>query len=150
MFKKSFAVLLFITLAASVFAAQAKTVTVEGTNAMRFSVDKIVVKPGEKVTIKLVNNTKLPAAAMSHNLVVLKQDADPEAFDKAAMQAKDSDYIPESKSDEIIAHTGLVGGGESDTITFTAPSEAGDYPYICSFPGHFAAGMKGKLVVEGE
>jgi len=150
MLRKSFAVLLFVTLAASVFAAQAKTVTVEGTNAMRFSVEKIVVKPGEKVTIKLVNNTKLPAAAMSHNWILLKKSADPEAVDKAALKAKDDGYIPKSKADQIIAHTGLVAGGESDTVTFTAPTEPGKYLYICTFPGHYAAGMKGYLVVKGE
>jgi len=150
MLKKSFAVLLFITLATAVFAAQAKTVTIEGTNAMRFSVDKIEVTPGEEVTVKLVNNTKLPAAAMSHNWLLLDQDADAEAVDKAAMKAKDNDYIPESKADVIIAHTDLVAGGESDSVTFTAPTEPGKYEYICTFPGHFAAGMKGYLVVKAE
>jgi azurin len=53
-------------------------------------------------------------------------------------------------SDQIIAHTGLVAGGESDTVTFTAPEEPGDYEYICTFPGHFAAGMKGTLTVKAE
>ena len=32
--------------------------------------------------------------------------------------------------------------------TFKVPAEAGSYDYICSFPGHFAAGMRGKLVVK--
>src|SRR5699024_7736810 len=134
MLKKSFAALLFVTLAASVFAAQAKTVTIEGTNAMRFSVEEITVKPGEEVTVKLVNNTKLPAAAMSHNWILLKKDADAEAVDKAAMQAKANDYVPESKADQIIAATDLAAGGESVTVTFTAPTEPGKYMYICTFP----------------
>lgn len=150
MLKRSLAVLLFVSLAVSAFAVQAKTtVKVEGTNAMRFSVEKITVSPGEKVTLTLVNNTKLPAAAMSHNWILLKKSADPEAVDQAALKAKANGYVPKSKADQIIAHTGLVAGGESDTITFTAPTEPGKYVYICTFPGHFAAGMKGVLIVKG-
>lgn len=148
MLKKSLAVLMFVSLAVSAFAVQAKTVTIEGTNAMRFSVETITVSPGEKVTVKLVNNTKLPAAAMSHNWILLKGSADAEAFDKAALSAKANGYVPKDKMDQIIAHTGLVGGGESDTVTFTAPTEPGKYIYICTFPGHFAAGMKGYLIVK--
>lgn len=150
MLKRSFAFLLFATLAVSAFAVQAKTVTIEAKDSLRFSVETITVKPGEKVTIKLVNNTSMPAMAMSHNWVLLKQSADPHAFDQAALGAKANDYIPKSKADQIIAHTGLVAGGESATITFTAPSEPGEYLYLCSFPGHFAAGMKGKLIVKAE
>ena len=50
-----------------------------------------------------------------------------------------------SKGDEVIVHTKMLGGGESDTITFIAP-ENGFYTYICSFPGHWGL-MKGKLIV---
>ena len=41
---------------------------------------------------------------------------------------------------------GLVGGGESSSVTFPAP-EKGTYDYICTFPGHYAI-MRGILVVE--
>lgn len=47
----------------------------------------------------------------------------------------------------VLAHTKLVDGKQSDTIEFTAPSKAGDYPYICTFPGH-AGTMKGVLTVK--
>ena len=54
---------------------------------------------------------------------------------------KSSSAIPADLSDQVIAHTGIVGGGEGDTkeltIEFAAP-EPGDYPFLCSFPGHFA------------
>ncbi|HJL18809.1 MAG TPA: plastocyanin/azurin family copper-binding protein [Sandaracinaceae bacterium LLY-WYZ-13_1] len=45
----------------------------------------------------------------------------------------------------MIAHTGLVGGGESDSVTFQAPSP-GTYNHICSFPGHYAT-MNGDFIV---
>ena len=60
------------------------------------------------------------------------------------MAAKDNGYIPEG--DDIIAHTKMIGGGESVEITFDAPA-AGTYDYICPFPGHYGI-MKGKFIVE--
>ncbi|MES1925999.1 plastocyanin/azurin family copper-binding protein [Salinisphaera sp. T31B1] len=148
MLKKSLVFMLFAVLSASAFAVQAKTVEIEGKNSLRFSEEAISAKPGEEITIKLTNNSKLPAAAMAHNWVLLKADADAQKIDEAAAKAKSNDYIPSDMSDQIIAHTGLVGGGESDTVTFKAPTEPGEYTYICTFPGHFAAGMKGTLTVK--
>ena len=48
----------------------------------------------------------------------------------------------------MVAHTKLLGGGESDEITFTAPA-AGEYPFICTFPGHFAI-MQGVMTVKAK
>ena len=62
-----------------------------------------------------------------------------------AAASKSNDYIPEGTI-EVIAHTKMIGGGETTVIEFVAP-EAGTYTYICSFPGHYAM-MKGKLIVE--
>jgi azurin len=81
---------------------------------------------------------------MGHNFVLLKAGTDLAKFTAAAATSAATDYIPADKS-AIIANTGLVGGGESTTIEFTAP-EAGTYDYICSYPGHYAV-MKGKLKV---
>lgn len=148
MFKKQFALVIFAALSMAAFAAQAKTVTIIGQDNLRFSVEKITAKPGEKLTVKLENHTKLPAMAMSHDFVLLKQGTDAHAFDQAASQAKANDYIPKSKANEMIAHTKLVAGGQSDSVTFTVPKKPGKYEYICTFPGHFAAGMKGYLIVK--
>ena len=41
-----------------------------------------------------------------------------------------------------------VGRDKSTEITFKAPAAAGTYPYLCTFPGHYAAGMKGTLVIK--
>lgn len=150
MLKKTMMFVMFAALSTVAFASQAKTVEIEGTNGLKFTQESITVSPGEKVTVKLVNNTKLPAVAMSHNWVLLTADADAKAVNNAAAKAKDNEYIPQESSDQIIAHTGLVSGGESDTVTFTAPEEPGEYTYICTFPGHFAAGMVGTLTVKAE
>ena len=50
-------------------------------------------------------------------------------------------------ADKVIAKTKLVGAGESDTITFTAPA-AGVYDYICTFPAHVTVGMHGVMTVK--
>jgi azurin len=39
----------------------------------------------------------------------------------------------------------LVGTGQNDLITFTAPAP-GDYPYVCTFPGHIRL-MRGVMRV---
>lgn len=109
----------------------------------------ITAEPGEEIKIRLTTESSLPPANMAHNWILLAMNADVQSFANAALQAKDNDYIPADMGDQIIAQTGLAGGGETVEVTFTAPEEPGDYPYICSFPAHFSAGMKGMLTVEG-
>jgi azurin len=65
----------------------------------------------------------------------------------AAVMARQSDYIPASKKTQILAATGLAGAGETVTVDFEAPTAPGEYVFVCSFPGHFAGGMKGVLIV---
>jgi azurin len=50
--------------------------------------------------------------------------------------------------DKILAYTPLAGGGDTVEVTFAAPTKPGSYTYLCTFPGHFAMGMKGTLVVK--
>ncbi len=128
--------------------ARAATIDIEGMDTLRFSVTQVDAKPGEKLTVKLTNKTSLPPVAMSHNFVLLKKGADPSAIANAGVEAKDNGYIPTAMMDKIIAHTGLVAGGETKSVTFNAPKDPGDYTYICTFPGHYAAGMKGTLTVK--
>ncbi|MCW9708420.1 plastocyanin/azurin family copper-binding protein [Fodinibius salsisoli] len=111
--------------------------------------ETITAKPGEEIHIKLTTQSKLPATAMSHNWLLLTLNADTKAFATAAMKAKDNDYVPSDMQDQIVAQTGLAGGGETTEVTFTVPEEAGEYDYLCTFPGHFVGGMKGILKVEG-
>ncbi|HEX6982606.1 MAG TPA: plastocyanin/azurin family copper-binding protein [Balneolaceae bacterium] len=123
--------------------------TVELTNGETFLLlENIKASPGEKIRIRLTTITKLPAGAMVHNWVLLMQGADADAFATAAAMARASDYIPADLADQIIAHTDLAAGGETVEVTFTVPDQTGSYDYLCSFPGHFAAGMSGKLIVE--
>jgi azurin len=121
-------------------------VHVTASDQMRFSAGKITVKAGQPITIELKNIGTLSKEAMGHNLVVLKAGNDPTAFAMKAVAAKATDYVPSEAQDQIIAHTKLLGPGESDTIKIESLA-AGTYPFVCTFPGH-AAIMNGQLVVE--
>lgn len=110
--------------------------------------ETITASPGEEIRIRLITRSDLPASAMAHNWILLVMDADGQAFANAASQARDNDYIPADMTDQILAQTDLAAGGETVEVTFTAPEEPGDYEFLCSFPGHYAASMKGTLTVE--
>lgn len=111
---------------------------------MQYDKNKLKAKAGQKITLTLKHTGKMPKTVMGHNFVLLKKGVDIPKFAEKAMAAKATDYIPEG--DGIIVSTKLIGGGESVTITFTAPAK-GIYDYICTFPGHYAI-MKGKFIVE--
>lgn len=110
--------------------------------------EAIEVAPGEEVQITLTTVSNLPPTAMSHNFTVVEMGTDVEAFWQAALQASDNEYISPDFEDQVIVHTDMLGDGESDTVTFTAPEETGEYDYLCTFPGHYTGGMKGKLIVQ--
>ena len=111
---------------------------------MRFDKNMLLVQSGQKITLTLNHTGKMDKSIMGHNFVLLKKDVDVIAFAEKAVLAKNNEYIPEG--DEVIVYTKLLGGGESDTITFDAP-EKGYYTFLCTFPGHWGL-MKGKLVVK--
>ncbi|MEX2594609.1 MAG: azurin [Anditalea sp.] len=120
--------------------------SLEGNDQMQFNKKELRVKAGQTVRLTLIHVGTMPKNAMGHNFVLLNQGVDLAAFGQAAAAAMENDYIPESEVDNVIAHTKLLGGGESDTIEFTAPAE-GSYEFLCSFPGHYAL-MKGVFIVE--
>ena len=99
--------------------------------------------PDQKVTLTLNHNGRFPAISMGHNFVLIKKDVDVNEYALRAAGARNSEYIPEG--DNEIAYTKMLGGGESDTITFDAP-EPGKYVFICSFPGHYQL-MMGEFIV---
>lgn len=124
------------------------TITITGNDMMKFDIEAFSVKARQPVKIIFKNVGTMPKQSMGHNLVVLKQGVDPIAFANAGMNRASNEHIDPAREDETIAHTKILGPGEEETITFTAPAETGNYDYICSFPGHTAAGMVGVMTVE--
>ena len=119
------------------------TIILNSNDAMLFDKKVIKVSSGEQVTLTLNHNGSFPAISMGHNFVLIKKDVDVNEYALRAAGARNSEYIPEG--DNEIAYTKMLGGGESDTITFDAP-EPGKYVFICSFPGHYQL-MMGEFIV---
>lgn len=136
-------------------AQDASVVTIElkpsanAASPLSYEKTELSVKAGQKVKLTL-NNTGgiLP---QPHNFILLKPGkmdavgalanamlADPQGMAKS--------YIPEAAKPDILANTKLVQPNQSETIEFAAPAEAGDYPYICTFPGHWML-MRGVMHV---
>ena len=142
--------LLALALAAGVQAASpaSKTVVISAFDTMKYSVNKIEAHPGEKLTVELKNEGNLPKEAMGHNWILLKAGVDPLAYSTAAITAKAENYQPKSQADKVVASIPILGPKERGKVTFTVPSAPGTYAYVCSFPAHCQAGMKGVLVVK--
>lgn len=113
---------------------------------MKFDKATLEVKAGSKVML-LFRNEKCP---LQHNFLLVNPGklndmgalADKMLTDPQAMAKH---YTPESP--EVLAHsTKLIGLGQSDLIEFTVPTTPGDYPYLCTFPGHWRM-MNGVLKV---
>ena len=112
----------------------------------------IAAKPGEQLLVRVKSmssaNMKMPKAAMAHNFVLIAAKADAQAIVNAAIPAGfAAEYVPAGNKD-VLASTKLAGIGETVEVSFKAPASAGAYPYVCTFPGHYAAGMKGTLTVK--
>jgi azurin len=125
-----------------------KTIEITADDKMKFSVNAFDVAPGQQVTVTLKNIGTSPKASMGHDFVVLKKNVNMNAFLEAGAMDAAHEYVAPSMEKDIIARTKLLGPGESDTVTFTAPFVPGDYDFICSFPGHATQGMKGIMTVK--
>lgn len=120
-------------------------VILTGNDQMKYNLNEIRVKAGQKVKLTLKHIGQLDKNVMGHNFVLLKPGTDIPKFAQRASDAADNDYIPKDTK-QVFVYTKMLGGGEVTSIEFEAP-EAGTYDFICSFPGHYVQ-MKGKFIVE--
>ena len=111
---------------------------------LKFSLENFEVPEGSRVRLVFNNDDD-----MLHNLVLV-QPGKSEAVGKLAMNmginGSKLGYVPASP--DVLANTCLLQPETSQSIYFVAP-KAGDYPYICTFPGHFFV-MKGTMKVLGK
>ncbi|CAN7172760.1 MULTISPECIES: azurin [Variovorax] len=140
------AVLALASLAASSAFAADCSVEIEGNDAMQFNKPAIEVsKSCKEFTVKLKHAGKLPKQAMGHNWVLAKTaDVQAVAADGVAAGLP-QDYVKAGDA-RVVAHTKVVGGGESDSVSFPVAKlgAADSYTFFCSFPGHSSI-MKGTL-----
>ncbi len=116
---------------------------------MQFDVKSFEAVAGEKVRLIFKNIGSMPKIAMGHNWVLLKLDVDALAFGQKVLASggSASNPLPQSLLGQVIAHTELLGPGESSILNFQVPNKKGEYEYVCTFPGHFAM-MRGTMVVK--
>ncbi|QGJ68891.1 Outer membrane protein H.8 [Planctomycetales bacterium 10988] len=111
---------------------------------MRYDTPHFAVEAGRPVQVVLRNEDLMP-----HNLVIttpdnLREVAQLAAKMTAAVDKNGLQYVPES---ELVLHaTKMVASHSQDVITFNAPKEPGEYPYVCTFPNHWMR-MYGVMVV---
>ena len=125
-----------------------RVIEITAGDTMKYDVTAIEARPGEDLKVILTNNGTQPKEVMGHNWVLLRAGTDVAAFDAAALNSKDTGYIPAALKDEIIAHIDLLGPRKSGEVDFKAPAAPGEYPFLCTFPAHYQTGMKGTLTVK--
>lgn len=148
MIKQCLAILAAVAITPAVLADNEVTIEIDSNDQMQYDKKAFEVVEGQEVTLILTHSGQLPKAAMGHNVVILKPGTSLPEFAMKCAPLAANDWIPQDEESKalIIAHTKMLGGGEKDTITFTAP-EAGEYPFLCTFPGHFAL-MQGVMTVK--
>ncbi len=126
----------------------ARTIDILATDDMKYSLTSITAEPGEEIRIRLSAKGVIPKVAMAHNVVVLEIATDIDTLLKEGAPFRENDFIPPSMMTNVIAKTALAGPGERVQVTFKVPTTPGDYPFLCTFAGHYQAGMKGTLSVK--
>ncbi|WP_175455256.1 PVC-type heme-binding CxxCH protein [Pricia antarctica] len=113
-------------------------------NEMKYDVTEFVVQAGQSVELVLEN-----VDFMQHNLVIVQKGAKDKvgaAADKLAADPNGAEqqYVP--RMGEVLHATALIDPQQKATLRFTAPTEPGEYPFICTFPGHWRI-MQGVMKV---
>lgn len=110
-----------------------RTIKLDMTDAMRFTPANVTVKAGETVKFVVTNSGKL-----LHEMVL----GTPEALkEHAALMKK---FPGMEHADAHMAH---VKPGKAGEIVWQF-TQAGDFQFACLQPGHFEAGMVGKVAVK--
>jgi azurin len=112
---------------------------------MKFTQTTISARRGQRVELTLNNTDDMP-----HNIVIFRRGSMPE-YEKELFgslnepNAQLRGFVPDSPN--VLVASRLLNAGESTVVTFDAPTEPGEYPFVCSFPGHWAT-MRGVLRIE--
>jgi azurin len=125
--------------------APGRAIRIQTTTGLQFVQRELRVQAGERLSLTLENPDVMP-----HNWVLVVRDGVEGVTDLANKFVIDPTavarhYVPDTPL--VLVHTRIVEPASSTTIHFTAPPERGDYPYLCTFPGH-ASVMRGVLRVE--
>ena len=102
---------------------------------MKYDKQLITAKAGTTVQIVFQNPD-----FMQHNFILIKPKTLEKVGAAADRLAKDPNgakmqYVP--KMPEVLQATPMINPGGKYTLTFKVPATPGDYPFVCTFPGHW-------------
>ena len=122
-----------------------RELVIEAALGLQYAQKQLKAKAGEKLTIVFKNPDVVP-----HNWLLAKPGSLQRLGEKCNLMITDPQgmqkhYVPDSA--DVIAYTDMTNPKGEFTIHITAPKEKGDYPYLCTFPGHWMV-MNGVLKVE--
>lgn len=123
-----------------------REIKIESLAGLKFDQTLIEAKAGEALRIRFRNDDPL----MPHNLVFVEEGAAVEVGNASNMMLTDTaaaakrHYVPES--DKVLFHTSVLVHNRQQILYVHAPKTPGDYPYLCTFPGHWGV-MRGILQV---
>ena len=109
---------------------------------MKYDLSEFTIEPSKKVKLIFANPDYMP-----HNLVITKPnqaDSIAQLALRLGAEGFEMAFVPEST--DVLWSTQLVDHGKEEELNFTAPSKKGDYPYVCTFPGHHIL-MRGVMKV---
>lgn len=111
---------------------------------MRYDTPYFAVEAGRPVQVVLKNDDLMP-----HNLVITQPGALQEVAEAGTVLGPNpgfegKPYVP--KSEQVMHATGMVQVGQLERLTFTAPKQPGEYPFVCTFPRHWMR-MYGVMIV---
>lgn len=118
--------------------------TAPGADDFSYIPAELEAPAGSEITLQLVNKTN-PDDEIGHNWVLVKPGQEEQVLANGIKAGDDNDWL-DTKDPGIIAATHLIEGGEKHQVKFTAP-EPGVYVFVCTFPKHYAGGMKGTLTI---
>ncbi|MEM6505702.1 MAG: plastocyanin/azurin family copper-binding protein, partial [Planctomycetota bacterium] len=119
------------------------SLTITAVAGMKYDKATLTVPAARPVEITLFNPD-----TMEHNLVITKPGRAQEigvAMSADPTAAAAVGYVPKD-SDAVLFYTGMLKPGESETLRFFAPTTAGSYEFVCTYPGHWGS-MRGVLEV---
>ena len=119
--------------------------TAAGAEEFRYVQAALEAPAGSRIKLELSNMTN-PDDEVGHNWVLVKPGQEESVLASGIAAGDDRDWLDENDPG-IIAATRLIEGGQRDTVTFDAPPP-GTYTFLCTFPEHYAGGMKGTLTVQ--
>jgi azurin len=122
---------------------------ISGNDAIQYDKKQLTITSDcTQVELTLTHTGKLPATSMGHDWVLVKAE-DLAAVASDGLTAGAANNYVKPNDARVIAHTKVVGGGESTSVTFStsALKKGQAYKYLCTFPGHNAL-MNGDFIIK--